>query len=333
MKEREDSLNTLKLSLELLKRIPKGRTVTAPELRQQLIDVNQEFERSPRTIQRLLETLSEVYNIERDETGKPFRYRWKENAPGLSLTGLSAHESLLLTLAERQLGSLLPAKLMNSMQGFFRQARGQLDTKGALQRERAWLDKIRVVSTSQPLLPPKVIPEVFQQVSDALYDNRWLDVTYQSANVKKATAYRVMPLGLVQQGPRLYLACRFEGYSDNRSLALHRIRSATALTFQFDSPKDFDLQQLDDDIGFGDGPPAMIRLCFRIDKANGLHILECPLSADQTHKELPDGYEISATVADTDVLGRWLNSFGVGISDIKRVPSTNMQMRDDGNGL
>ena len=97
------------------------------------------------------------------------------------------------------------------------------------------------------------------------------------------------------------MACRFEGYGDNRSLALHRIKSATASTLQFDRPKDFDLQQLNDDIGFGDGPSTMIRLCFRIDKANGLHILECPLSVDQTHKELPDGYEITATVADTDV--------------------------------
>ncbi len=317
MKEREDSLNTLKLSLELLRRIPKGRTVTAPELRQQLMDANPEFERSPRTIQRLLETLSEVYDIERDDTSKPFRYRWKENAAGLALPGLSAHESLLLTLAEQQLGSLLPAKLMNSMQGFFRQARGQLDTKGALQRERAWLDKIRVVSTSQPLLPPKVVPEVFQQVSDALYDNRWLDVTYQNANETKASDYRVMPLGLVQQGPRMYLACRFEGYSDNRSLALHRIKAATASTLQFEHPKDFDLQQLNDDIGFSDGPPAMIRLCFRIDKANGLHILECPLSADQTHQELPDGYEITATVADTEVLRRWLKGFGSEISALK----------------
>jgi predicted DNA-binding transcriptional regulator YafY len=320
MKEREDSLNTLKLSLELLRRIPKGRTVTAPELRQQLMDANPEFKRSPRTIQRLLETLSEVYDIERDDTSKPFRYRWKENAAGLALPGLSAHESLLLTLAEQQLGSLLPAKLMNSMQGFFRQARGQLDTKGALQRERAWLDKIRVVSTSQPLLPPKVVPEVFQQVSDALYDNRWLDVTYQNANVTKASDYRVMPLGLVQQGPRMYLACRFEGYDDNRSLALHRIKAATASTLQFERPTDFDLQQLNDDIGFSDGPPTMIRLCFRIDKANGLHILECPLSADQTFKELPDGYEITATVADTDVLGRWLSSFGGRVSEVTRQP-------------
>ena len=204
------------------------------------------------------------------------------------------------------------------MQGFFRQARGQLDENGKSQLEREWLDKVRVVSTSQPLLPPKVDQGVFEQVSNALYDNRWLDLTYQNAKGKKAGTYRVMPLGLVQQGPRMYLTCRFESYNDNRSLALHRIKSATASTLPFVRPKDFDLQHLNDDLGFDEGPSKMIRLRFRVDKANGLHILECPLSADQTHQELPDGYLVTATVADTDVLGRWLNGFGDGVSEIRR---------------
>jgi hypothetical protein len=86
----------------------------------------------------------------------------------------------------------------------------------------------------------------------------------------------------------------------------------------FVRPRDFDLQQLDDDMGFGDGPPKMVRLSFRIDKASGLHILECPLSADQTHKELSNGYVIAATVADTDVLRRWLYGFGDAVSEITR---------------
>ena len=316
MAKRPDSLETLQLSHELLRRIPKGRTITAPELHQQLMDAG--YEREMRTIQRQLETLSEFYDIERDDSSKPYRYRWKEDAKGLSLPGLSAQESLLLTLAEQQLRNLLPAKLMNSMQGFFRQARGQLDENGRSQPEREWLDKVRVVSTSQPLLPPKVDHGVFEQVSNALYDNQWLDVVYQNANGKKAGTYRVMPLGLVQQGPRLYLACRFEGYNDNRSLALHRIKSATVSTLPFMRPRDFDLQQLNDDMGFDDGPSNIIRLRFRIDKANGLHILECPLSADQTHQEVPGGYLVTATVADTDVLGRWLNGFGDGVSEIRR---------------
>ena len=302
MAKRPDSLETLQLSHELLRRIPKGRTITAPELHQQLTEAG--YEREMRTIQRQLETLSELYDIERDDSSKPYRYRWKENAKGLSLPGLSAQESLLLTLAEQQLRKLLPAKLMNSMQGFFKQARGQLDENVRSQSEREWLDKVRVISTSQPLLPPKIDQGVFEQVSNALYDNQWLDVAYQNANGKKVGTYRVMPLGLVQQGPRMYLACRFESYNDNRSLALHRVKSAKASTLPFVRPKDFDLQQLNDDMGFGDGPPKMIRLRFRIDKASGLYILECPLSADQTHEELPDGYVVTATVEDTDVLGR-----------------------------
>ena len=312
MNEKEDALTTLKLSLELLKRIPKGRTITAPELRRQLIDANSEFKRSPRTIQRLLETLSTYYDIERDDRSKPYRYCWKENAKGLSLPGLSTQESLLLTLAEQQLSSLLPAKLMKSMEGFFAQARGQLNGKGTTQREREWLDKVRVVSTSQSLLPPKVDADVFQQVSDALYGNQWLDVDYKNAEGDRKVS-RVMPLGLAQQGPRMYLVCRYEGYDNERSLALHRFVSAKASTLTFERPKEFNLKRFDDDGRFGYGDGTKIRLSFRITKEAGLHVVECPLSLDQQVVELDDAYEITATVVDSAMLDWWLRGFGAEI--------------------
>ena len=315
MPKRPDTLQTVQLSLDLLRRIPKGRTVTASELHQQLLDAG--FDRDLRTIQRLLETLSEFYDIERDDSSKPYRYRWKEQAKGLSLPGLSTQESLLLTLAEQQLGGLLPAKLMKSMQGFFKQARSQLGDKGNAQREREWLDKVRVVSVSQPLLPPKIDAHVFDEVSDALYSNHWLEVNYKNASGKKTTA-RVMPLGLAQQGPRMYLVCRFEGYDNERSMALHRIISATASTLGFDRPKDFSLKQFDDDGRFGYGNGAKIRLSFRIEKTAGLHVVECPLSVDQQVVELDDAYEITATVVDTDMLDWWLRGFGDAVNAIKK---------------
>ncbi|MES2242534.1 MAG: WYL domain-containing protein [Pseudomonadota bacterium] len=314
MAKRPDSLETLQLSHELLRRIPKGRTITAPELHQQLMEAG--YEREMRTIQRQLETLSEFYDIERDDSSKPYRYCWKENAKGLSLPGLSAQESLLLTLAEQQLHNLLPAKLMKSMQGFFRQARGQLDEKGKSQPEREWLDKVRVVSTTQPLLPPKVGPTVFEQVSNALYGNQWLDVDYKSAAGKRTRA-RVMPLGLAQQGPCMYLVCRFEGYDNERSLALHRMISASATTLTFERPKTFDLKQFDDNGRFGYGDGTKIRLSFRIEKGAGLHIVECPLSADQQVVELDDAYDISATVVDSSILEWWLRGFGEAVSKKK----------------
>lgn len=317
MSKRPDSLETLQISHELLRRIPKGRTVTAPELHQQLADAG--FERDMRTIQRQLETLAELYELDRDDSSKPYRYCWKEKAKGLSLPSLSAQESLLLMLAEQHLSSLLPAKLMKSMEGFFAQARSQLGDKASSQREREWLQKVRVVSTSQPLLPPKIDPIVFDQVSNALYGNQWLEVDYKNAAGKRTTT-RVMPLGLAQQGPRMYLVCRFDGYDNERTLALHRILSARASTLTFERPKGCDLKQYDDDGRFGYGDGERIRLSFRIEKEAGLHLLESPLSADQQVVEFDDTYEIAATVVDSDMLEWWLRGFGEAVSEIRRSP-------------
>lgn len=316
MAKRPESLETLQIALELVRRIPKGRTITATELQQQLFDAG--YERDMRTIQRQLETLSEYFDIDRDESSRPYRYCWKERAKGLSLPSLSAQESLLLTLAEQQLHHLLPARLMKSMEGFFTQARHQLGAQDSTKHEHEWLDKIRVVSTSQPLLPPKVDPDVFEQVSNALFSNQWLTVEYKNA-AGKTTQSRVMPLGLAQQGPRMYLVCRFDGYDNERSLAMHRILSARASTFTFERPKDFNLEQYDNDGRFAYGNGELVSLSFRIEKEAGLHLLESPLSADQQVVELDDDYEISATVVDSAMLEWWLRGFGDAIRNISKL--------------
>ena len=206
---------------------------------------------------------------------------------------------------------------MKSMEGFFVQAHSNLGPDAHAKREREWLSKIRVVSQTQPLLPPKIRPGVLEQVSNALYNNLYLNVNYKSA-AGKATVADVMPLGLAQQGPRLYLVCRFQGYDNERSLALHRIVSAKASTLVFERPKNFDLQKYDDDGRFGFGEGKRIRLSFRITKNAGLQLLESPLSTDQQVKELADHFEISATVVDTAQLQWWLRGFGEQASNVRR---------------
>jgi hypothetical protein len=74
MPKRPHSLETLQIALELLRRIPKGRTVTAPQLKRQLSEAG--IERDVRTIERQLEALSGHFEIDRDETSKPYRYCW-----------------------------------------------------------------------------------------------------------------------------------------------------------------------------------------------------------------------------------------------------------------
>ena len=317
MAKRSDTLETVKLAVELLRRIPRGRKVTASELHEQLQHAG--IERELRTIQRQLEMLSEHFEIERDDSSKPYGYRWLEQAKALAVPNLTPQESLLLQLAEEHLKNLLPPRLMKSMDAFFSQARRNLGSESSARLEREWPGKVRVVATSQPLLPPKIVSGVFEAVSEALYANRWLTLDYQNSAGKRRSI-TVMPLGLAQQGPRLYLVCRFDGFNNERSLALHRIRKAEASTLTFERPAEFDLQKYDDDGRFGFGEGHRVQLRFRITKDAGLHLTESPLSTDQQYVEAQDGWlEIIATVVDSAMLDWWLRGFGKAVTNIQKI--------------
>lgn len=315
MTKRPDTHETVLLAIELLRRIPRGRKITAGELHEQLKDAG--IIRELRTIQRQLEMLSEHFDIERDDRSKPYGYRWLEQAKGLALPRLTAQESLLLSLAEEHLKNLLPTKLMKSMEGFFAQAHRNLGPDSNAHLEREWFKKVRVVATSQPLLPPKILPGVFDIVSEALYSNHWLHLDYSNAEGHRAEV-DVMPLGLAQQGTRLYLVCRYRGYDNERSLALHRIISAKVSTLTFKRPLEFDLKKYDDDGRFGYGDRNYIELQFRVKKEAGFHLLESCLSDDQQVIELEDSYEIKASVVDSEMLEWWLRGFGESISNIRK---------------
>ncbi|MCO5099240.1 MAG: WYL domain-containing protein [Rhodocyclaceae bacterium] len=318
MARRSDTLETTILAIELLRRIPRGRKITASELHQQLKEAG--IERELRTIQRQLDVLSKHFEIERDDRSRPYGYSWLAGSKGLAVPRLTPQESLLLGLAERHLQSLLPARLRRSMQGFFDQARLNLGLEDNARREKEWADKVRVVATSQPLLPPKVDPAVFETVSEALYLNHWLQLDYGNANGKRIRS-EVMPLGLAQQGTRLYLVCRFLDYDNERILALNRIVSARMLPRTFGKPKNFDLARYDGDGHFGFGEGRRVRLEFRITESAGLHLLESPLSSDQKSTRADDGrLRITATVVDSAMLDRWLRGFGKAVTDVRKTP-------------
>ena len=304
MPKRPDTRETVLLALELLKRIPRSRKVSARELHEQLPP---DLARDIRTVQRQLDMLAEAFDIDRDDSSKPYGYCWKERAEGLSLPSLTEQESLLLALAEEQLRYLLPASLMKSLSGFFTQARRRLGPQANASKEREWLGKVRVVSQTQPLLPPRIASGVFEAVSNALYANRWLALDYRNAAGRSSKA-NVMPLGMAQQGPRMYLVARFEGFDNERSLALHRISKAVT-GLEFERPRGFNLKKYDDDGRFGFGEGERIRLVFRIDKDAGQHLLESPLSLDQKVMEYADCYEVAATVVESAQLTWWLRAF------------------------
>ena len=314
MTTKAESGNAVKLALELLKRIPRNRFVTASQLHAQLEAAG--IVRTRRSVERQLESLVNEFDIERDDRSKPYGYRWKSHARGLSLPMLNEQESLLLALAQRYLQNLLPASVMQSMEGFFYQARSNL-LGGADKPETQWLNKVRVVEVTQPLIPPVIGSGVFEAVTSALYRNQWLNLDYLNASGKLAS-YRVMPLGLAQQGPRLYLVCRFDGYTNERNLALHRIKAATISDLKFIPPDGFSLEKYDAEGRFGFGEGKRIKISFSIAKDAGFHLLESPLSADQVVESLDNAYRITATVIDSAQLQWWLNGFGDNVRDIEK---------------
>ncbi|MDH2918589.1 MAG: WYL domain-containing protein [Sideroxydans sp.] len=119
-------------------------------------------------------------------------------------------------------------------------------------------------------------------------------------------------------GVPLYLVCRYKDFDNERSLALHRIINAQASTFTFERPKNFDLEQYDNDGRFGFGNGKRIKLTLHISQAAGFHLLESPLSIDQQVQTVKDGYEITATVVDTAMLDWWLRGFGDALHSVKK---------------
>jgi predicted DNA-binding transcriptional regulator YafY len=316
MPRRPDNLETLHLSLQLLRRIPRRGKISAADLHKQVLADG--FDRNIRTIQRQLDELSKHFDIERDESSKPYGYRWNDVAQTLSVPGLTEQESLLLSLAEKNLRNQLPAKLMQSMSGFFEQARRNLTVSASPDNPSLaaqWLRKVRVVNTSVQMIAPKVLPEVFEQVSVALYHNYWLDINYINAHGKKTQA-KVMPLGLAQQGQRLFMPCRFDGYDDVRNLALHRIGKAKCTGLHFEPPADFDLKIYDDEGHFGFGAGKRIEVRLWLAKELAFLLEESPLSEDQRITQTPNagkGFELTATVVDSALLVWWIRSQGKSV--------------------
>ena len=313
---KKSSLNeSLNLAFEILKRIPRSRYITVKELQVQLGEAG--IKRDIRSLQRIMETLSLQFNLERNDKSKPYGYKLRQGNTALSLPAMSAHESLLLSLSQQYLSSLLPGNVMTSMEGFFLEARSNLSAATPHQKEKDWLKKVRVVSETQPLLPPVIDMDVLKTISQGLYDDRLISIEYTNSKdeQKKAT---VMPLGIAQQGNRLYLVCRFEGYSNERTIAIHRVQHAVLSTFYFERPKDFNLAKYDADGRFGFGEGEKCRISFCIKKSDGYFLKETPLSEEQELMELEEHFQISATVIDSLYLRKWLNSFGDGVWNVTK---------------
>jgi len=302
------------LILAILRRIPRKRFITSTSLHTAL--AQEGYKRDLRSIQRHLDAICTHFPVECDTRDKPYGYRWRAEASGLGLPMLAPAEALLMQLAQAEFGAMLPQHILASLAPLLNSAHWQLEHDTQAKPQRQWLRKVRRIPTSLPLLAPSLNPGVLEAVSDALFHEYKLDIRYRNAQ-GEIKEKRVWPLGLGQQGNRLYMVCRFDGYDNQRILALPRIEQASMTTERFAYPDDFDLARYDGEGRFAFGEGKAVRLHFMIDKTIGLHLTESPLSADQRVIEHPEAYEIHATVVESVLLHQWLRGWGEAVWDVR----------------
>lgn len=321
-----DALETSLVILEILRAIPKRRFTTAVQVQNHL--QASDCPRSIRSVQRLLDQLASHFPIEVDTRSKPYGYRWRSDGSAFHLPLLSPAEAVLLRLAENQVNAFLPSSMNSLIGSLFMAARKALEGSPKQSLHRRWLRKVRRIPTTQPLLPPQIRPSVMEAISNGLYFEKKVQVRYINVQGVHREA-TIWPLGLALQEPRLYLVCRFEGYSNERILALSRIQQATLLEDTFPYPPDFNLAQYDGEGRFAFGEGKQVRIELRVERVAGWYLTESPLSSDQQVEIHPEWLDIRATVIESHLLHAWLRGLGPILLEVHLQPLLNTSTESD----
>lgn len=300
------------LILAILRRIPRRGWITSTEIGKALAESGREV--PTRRLQRILRELTDdpAFEVEINTTSKPYAYRRSVPDPTLASMTLSPQVSLLVRMAQEYLKHQLPAPLVKSLDYLFEEAQETLNESARSSRAAMWLRKVAFVPESVPMVPPNIKPRIFEAVSEALYRESKLEIDYVN-NQDEEKRGIVSPLGLVQQGCRVYLVCRFDGYENIRHLALHRLQKARALDFAAERPKDFALDRYVASRHFNYSNGRRVRLVLEFESdVFAKNLQETPLNRRQTLERLPDGFwRLEAEVDDTKVLDGWIVSWNL----------------------
>lgn len=302
--------DTLLRQWQMLRLIPRHPfKVTAKQLYEHLLA--ESYLVTKRTVERDLQTLSEVFPITADEREKPYGWSWARDGAVFDLPGLSNTEALTFKLVEQHLKPILPVSTLDQLGPYFATADKKLTGLSEHSPAHSWLEKVRVIQPTQTLLPPAIDGDAQRIVSEGLLLDRQIKVSYLKRGEDNPVEYVIHPLGLVERGQMVYLACTLFDYEDIRILALHRIHSAELLETPCQRPEGFSLDSYiaSGVFGFGGGETITLEAIFR-DHA-GDHLYETPLDANQTLTPLDDGkLRLSAMVVNTEQLRWWLLGFG-----------------------
>ncbi len=298
--------------LQLIPRRAPG--ITTEDLRRKLDDRG--FSISRRSIQRDLNRLSAAFPLQCEGEEHP-RWRWIESADGLMAPAHDAFSALTWAIMEEHLEPLLPINVRQEARPLFASARKYLEQAPSA-RARRWKQRVRVIPRAFSLRPPEVPETVLEPVYQALFEGKQLDITYRSRGSDKTSTWRTHPQAMVMREGVIYLPMTIEPYSDLCHIVSHRIHSASLLDEPVSEVEGFDLDDYIQSGAFSYVESGPVELKIRLDAYAAEHILESPISPDQTSRILEDGrIEFTASTIDTQQLRWWLTGFGASLEVIE----------------
>ncbi len=296
--------------LEMLKRKDDG-VITIPEIIIRLSSMGIDIGRN-KTVERDMFYLSTILNISCDDTKRPFQWWWSDK-DAIDIPGMGRSSALTFKLSQQYLEPLLPKQSIEHLQPKFRQARKVLSGKGK-EKDRRWISKIRVIPKELVQIPAVVSNKVQDAVYEALYENKMLQVDYQSRENNEISHRRIHPLALIYRGLTSELIICEEGENKVKRFILNRIKAAKVQIQSVIVPDKFNLDDyIENKLGF---PGSCQEIQFKawIHEFARQYVEETPLSRFQTIEELEDGSIIlTASIRETANLTTWVLGLGARI--------------------
>lgn len=315
--QEKETSNSLYRQWQILSHLNVGKWTGTRQL--QTILERDGVEVSMRTIQRDLNQLSERFPIEKNKE-VPQGWRWRDDAPLQSLPHMTSSQAVTFMMVEDHLKHLLPPSLIEEMNPWFDLARRSLSEQN---NARQWINRVRIVPATQPLIPPIVEKKAQQGIYEGLLQDKQIECIYRSrTNPAQDKTYTLNPLALVQKGAVIYLICTRHDRSDIQTFALHRFSSTKVLEARALHPANFNIDEYIESGALGfrvdfSVPTQNVQLELQMDHSIAQMFYESPLSKDQ-HIDIVDEQvtQVTATVPFTSQLVWWLRSFGKRISHI-----------------
>lgn len=217
-------------AFELYHRIPRGRKVTAQDLKLEL--ENAGIRRDIRTIQRNLDVVVQYLGVDKDTSSKPYGYSKRFT----SYLGFNASEMVLLALAEKTLLSSFSKQTSPAIQRAFQMLREQSPITLKFKSETQLQEKVAV------LQPPKSIRDFSLNVLESLSYALCYQYNVNLSLTSKQQTFKVKPLGILQLADELVLVAEHQEGGINTH-KLSDIQSLEVSTFQFEYPKNFNLSR------------------------------------------------------------------------------------------